>query len=208
MPKGVYIKTKEHRIKLSKANKGKHQSDITKKILSLVTSGENNPFFGKHHTKESKEKMRKYHIGKTLSEKHKKNISKSQKNYINKMTKEERKKRSKNWNVAGRLAALKANPSSIEKSVCKILDLLNIKYKTQVKINNWIVDIYIPIKNLIIECNGNYWHNYKIFPNKRIRDNKLEKYAKKNRYKLIWLWENEINKNVDQLVKNIFQRSK
>jgi len=36
---------------------GKHLSENTKKKLSLAMSGENHPFYGKHHTKERKDSM-------------------------------------------------------------------------------------------------------------------------------------------------------
>lgn len=110
-----------------------------------------------------------------------------------KMTKEERSKRI----LSIMKATQKANPSSIEKAIWKVLDEFGIEYKTQVSFNNskFIVDIYVPAQRLIIECNGDYWHNYEIFPNSKIRDNALEKYANKNDYKMVWLWESKIRKN-------------
>jgi hypothetical protein len=42
-------------------------------------TGKNNPFFGKHHTKESRRKMSEYHKGKKLSYEHRRNLSKAQK---------------------------------------------------------------------------------------------------------------------------------
>ena len=72
--------TAETKEKISKANtgkpspnKGKPLSPETKdklraKALERDMSGENNPFYGKHHTEESKEKNRQAHLGKPLSE--------------------------------------------------------------------------------------------------------------------------------------------
>ena len=113
----------------------------------------------------------------------------------NNVGKQERLTRTKNWQTAGSIAAQKVHSSSIEKLVCKVLDSLNINYKVQVKFNNWFVDIYIPSKNLVIECNGTYWHNYKIFPEKKIRDDNLQDYCNNNSIKLLWLWEDEIRDN-------------
>ena len=42
--------------------------------MSYDKTGKNNPFFGKHHTEETKEKIRKHHKGIPLSEEHKKKI--------------------------------------------------------------------------------------------------------------------------------------
>jgi len=58
-------RTKETREKMSKSKTGVPRSEETKQKLSVVTSGENNPFFGKHHTKEAKEKIGESQIGKS-----------------------------------------------------------------------------------------------------------------------------------------------
>lgn len=94
-------------------------------------------------------------------------------------------------------ASQKANPSSIEKAIWKELDKLSIEYKTQISFNNgkFIVDIYVPAQKLIIECNGDYWHN---LPCKKERDKKLKEYAKNNDYGLVELWEHDIRKNSKQ----------
>jgi len=76
--------------------KGKHHTEVTKKLLSEIRMGRNNPFYGKHHieeelkkmriantgrhhTKEAKDKISKANKGKRFSEEHKKNISKTRK---------------------------------------------------------------------------------------------------------------------------------
>lgn len=51
--------TQETLKKLRTANTGKHMSEETRKKISEATKGENNPFFGKHHTQETKEKISK-----------------------------------------------------------------------------------------------------------------------------------------------------
>lgn len=113
------------------------------------------------------------------------------------ITEEEKKKWLAPWLRAGQKAAQKANPSSIEKAIWNVLNDLNINYETQVSFYNhkFIVDIYIPAQRLIIECNGDYWHNYEIFPEREKRDKTLEKYAKNNDYNIVWLWESDIRKN-------------
>lgn len=109
------------------------------------------------------------------------------------MTKEEKLKRM----LPAIIASSHANPSSIEKMIWKALDEFGINYETHVSFNNgkFIVDIYVPTQRLIIECNGDYWHDYKIFPEREKRDKKLGEYANKNNYRIAWLWEAEIKKN-------------
>jgi len=74
--------TEEHKKKISKAQKGRRHTAATKAKISRNSrhkgkkrdefttysfDGENNPFFGRSHTEESKIKMREWHLGKTVS---------------------------------------------------------------------------------------------------------------------------------------------
>ena len=129
-------------------------------------------------------------------------MAKTKKKDFANMTKEERRERVMPWILAGQ-----ANPSSIEKLIWNELDKLNIEYKIQIPFagGRFIVDIYIPAQRLIIECNGDYWHNYKIFLESKIRDEALEKYLNKKGYKIIWLWEHDIRKNPKQALQNKFK---
>jgi len=56
---------------------GKTHTESTKKLLSLLNSGENNPMFGKKLTEEQRNKISKNQTGKPLSQQHKLAISKS-----------------------------------------------------------------------------------------------------------------------------------
>ncbi|MBT9176903.1 MAG: hypothetical protein DDT20_01228 [Firmicutes bacterium] len=96
-------------------------------------------------------------------------------------------------------------PSSIEKTVCRLLDVLGIAYKTQVPFANgrYIADIYIAEKKLVIECNGDYWHN---LPERINRDKEFEAYLFQNNYKILWLWQKDILKNSEEtLLKGLTQ---
>lgn len=89
------------------------------------------------------------------------------------------------------------NPSSLERAICQVLDTLGIAYETQVPFANgrYIADIYVPEKNLVIECNGEYWHN---LPERINRDRKFEAYLTHNGYKILWLWERDIVENPEE----------
>jgi hypothetical protein len=56
---------------------GKTHTEETKKILSLLNKGENNPMFNKKLTEEQKLKISTKQIGRPLSDSHKLSISKS-----------------------------------------------------------------------------------------------------------------------------------
>ena len=151
-------------------------------------------------SEEHRHNLSKALVGRKLSKEHKQNTSKGRKKYYAKMTKEDRLRSVLPWIIASQ----KANPSSIEKKIWKVLDELGIEYEIQVPFsgNLFIADIYIPSKKLIIECNGDYWHNYKLFPESERRDKAFEKYAIRYGYKIIWLWESRINKNSKQALKD------
>lgn len=73
-----YIMSQEHKDKISKALTGRKLSEETKEKLSEIAkqrTGEKNPFYGKHHSEESKLKMSESKKGKSLTEEHKQKIS-------------------------------------------------------------------------------------------------------------------------------------
>lgn len=50
-------------------------------------------------------------------------------------------------------------PTSIERTTMVILDTLGVEYKPQHLIGRYVVDFYVPSRNLVIECDGSYWHS-------------------------------------------------
>jgi G:T-mismatch repair DNA endonuclease (very short patch repair protein) len=65
------------------------------------------------------------------------------------------------------IAALQEGyPTTIETAVYEALSELGIKYNPQYIIDNFVCDVFIPDRNLIIECQGDYWHcNPARYPN-------------------------------------------
>ena len=85
----------------------------------------------------------------------------------------------------------KTKDTSIELFVRNILDKYNVKYITNKRIiNNLELDIYIPSKNIGIECNGIYWHSDKV-KSKDYHNNKYN-YYKNNNIQLLSIWEDWI----------------
>lgn len=73
MPKGKYIKTKQHRLNLSNSLKGRHHTLQTREKLKLTSKGNHNALGKKHpHTEEEKRKISqnhsKYWLGKKRPE--------------------------------------------------------------------------------------------------------------------------------------------
>jgi len=48
--------------------------------------------------------------------------------------------------------------SRLESAIAAVFDTLKIVYERQYKIGSLRVDFYIPDRNLIVECDGRYWH--------------------------------------------------
>ena len=85
-------------------------------------------------------------------------------------------------------------PTSIELKVKEQLDMIGIRYIQQQRINdgkrNYFIDFYIPSLKLVLECNGDYWHN---LPEKKERDKALKEYVESTGRRIIFIWEHEIN---------------
>jgi len=98
--------------------------------------------------------------------------------------------------------------SKIEDTVAKVIESKVSRIERSHPISNMFVDIYIPEKNLVIECFGDYWHMNpnKYFPTdynkstKRTAQEQWEKDRKRriflesNGYKVVELWESEITR--------------
>ena len=89
--------------------------------------------------------------------------------------------------------------TKIEQKVAKLLNELGINYVQNYgleKIAN--VDFFIPSKMLVIQCDGCYWHgcpeHFPLHINRKEKDNKQDIKLKSLGYKIIRLWEHEINK--------------
>jgi len=110
--------------------------------------------------------------------------------------------------------------SSIELKIQGFLKRLGIEHFTHFCINNiehsYSSDIFIPSMNLVIECDGDYFHgNTKLFPTEKLNKKQLEQKQRdefRNKelvekgYNMLRLWENEIKvMNINQFNNRILQ---
>lgn len=95
--------------------------------------------------------------------------------------------------------------TSIELKMQNLLTNMNICYQKQKYINDiktkYRCDIFIK-PNIVIECDGEYWHNY---PHGTKRDIQITKELKENGYKVLRFWGEEINKNINFCSKKIVE---
>lgn len=182
-------------------------------------SGKNNPFYGKKHSPEVMKKLSKTWFKKNdprIYEYNKKRRSykgKNNPNYGKKHTIETRKKiieilsRPEIKERIKKSRALQILPlinTSIETKIESFLKKLSINYYHHYPIrdivHSYCCDFFIPEANLIIECDGDYWHgNPRFFPilretqiKQKERDSFRNKELTERGYKLIRLWEYEI----------------
>ncbi len=88
--------------------------------------------------------------------------------------------------------------SSIEIAVKKVLDSLGENYQHQHRIGKFLVDFYLPDRNLVIEVDGDYWHSLE--KNKK-KDAKKDQYMKEFQINLVRLKESDIRRSCDALVR-------
>lgn len=92
-------------------------------------------------------------------------------------------------------------PTSIETRMMTELDRLQVDYIFQFEVGGkFICDFYLPEKNLIIECDGIYWHSTQEAQN---RDKSKDAYLKACGYQVLRLTDDEINRCIDDCVEKI-----
>jgi len=100
---------------------------------------------------------------------------------------------------------------------CKILDDMGIDYYFQYAVDGYLYDFRIKNQNILIEVDGDWYHcnpERGIIPEYAIQKHTVEhdlvkdKAAKDNGYTLLRFWENDINNNrknvIKELIKNIY----
>ena len=160
--------TEKTKLKISKSNKGRKRTEEQRKRISEGKKGKPGPWLGKKRSEETKRK-----------------ISESCKKAM-------RNEEVKDKIRCGCEKRFRNNPSSIEVKVAKQLEKYKIKYIYQKGINrnHFIIDFYLPEYQLVVECNGDYWHSR---PERKKRDKELEEYVLSKGKDILWLWEHEIN---------------
>lgn len=87
--------------------------------------------------------------------------------------------------------------SSGEKQVREILDNLDIAYIREKMIGKYHIDFYLGFKGCI-EVQGSYWHSRE---DRKSRDIRKNKYLKENGYEVLYIWDNEMDKAEENILK-------
>lgn len=205
-----YKMSEEHKKNISLALKSYYKHPKNREKISKVIKQQHivNPNYGmknKKHSNTTKKKMSNSSTGKTMSTPHKKN-------WLDSMNKLRKEGQLVIWNkgltketdervlalskIVKELRKKQIFPkydTKIEVKIQNFLKELGIEYFTHeyMKIieHGYQCDILIPSMNLVIECDGDYWHKYPVGLEKdHIRTNELIEKG----FKVLRLWEFEI----------------
>jgi len=86
-----------------------------------------------------------------------------------------------------------SKPTSIEAKIASLLSEMKIPFWEQYPIGWYTCDIFLPAHNVVIECDGDYWHS---LPRSKARDQQKDKYLAKLNYKLLRLPESKIKTDI------------
>jgi len=193
---GSIERANEEKRKRILAHLGRKASEETRKKQSILKKGKTyEEIYGVKTAKDLKDIRKKARLGYKLSEETKRKIIDTRRkngSYVPSNKEKERlrfmHKNSKNTNT------------SIEIKIQNFLKQLGITFFTHQYIkeikHGYHCDILIPSMNLVIECDGNYWHKYPIGNEiDKIRTSELINRG----FKVLRLWESEIKEmNVEK----------
>lgn len=199
---------KGHKINIGKVCSTDTIEKIRKTLLEYYKK---NPgqWTGRNHTESTKQKMRDVKLGKYVSLETRKKQSFIKLEYFKTHVSPSKGRRCRADTIekikeARKRQVTPIKDTTIEIKIQNFLKELNIEFLTHqyMKIKHgYQCDILIPSMDLVIECDGDYWHNYPAGLNKdHIRTNELIKSG----FKVLRLWERDIRKmKLDDMKKEI-----
>ena len=162
-----------------------HTEESIKKMIK------NSGMRGKYHTEEWKKQRREFN--KINGIKPPVNIKRGFKHS------EESKNKNKKWHINN--PNRKFKDTSIELKIEAELKRRNINYQKQIPLCNVaIVDFYLPEYRIVIQADGDYWHNRQ---GAKEKDEKQNKVLIFNGFNVYRFWEHEINESVEKCIDKI-----
>ena len=153
-----------------------------------------NPLKGFKHSELSKE----HYKNKIFTKQHRENLSKASKGKIvSDITKEKIRQNTIKQHVQG---LFPQTNTLIERIMNKALRENNISFKHPFPFGRFVCDFAIPEKKIIIECDGDYWHNREDIKKK---DKAKNAYLKVSGWVLLRFWEHEIKDDINKCVQII-----
>lgn len=203
---------------------GKERAQEIKRKIGFRTKGKTyEELYGEEKSKQFKQKLSmgnaRYWLGKTQiqkietnkkrslalrgkrkSEEHKINIGKSNKGKKPRLGMRNTEQSKSKMRLARSKMIYPIKDTSIEKKIQSFLRELGIEFQAHVYLSQiqhaYQCDLLIPSLNLIIECDGNYWHNY---PYGKELDHLRTQELQARGFQVLRLWEHEIkNMNLSE----------
>lgn len=178
--------SEETKNKLSEVRKGYITSQETKHKIGLANNGNKNGMYGKCH--------KDFMTDEEHSEFLKKLSFSAKQRWIN-LSDDDREKWINRLRKYRKYMILPVKDTKIEVKIREFLEKLSVsfvqhKYIQDIK-HGYQCDFFLGDFNLIIECDGDYWHNY---PNYRPIDLLRTSEMKFQGYKVLRMWERDIHK--------------
>ena len=171
------------KIRISNTLKGKLKSEATKRKMSDshigLQTGKSNPFYGKHHTETTKNKIRQHHSKATEFKAGHKN--------------------SERWKIWRLHATFPRKDTSIELKLQNGLSNRGIAYQKHYPILGQ-PDICFPEQKIAIFADGTYWHN---LDKVKERDLKVNETLRNQGWLVLRYTETEINSNIKEVLDEI-----
>ncbi len=198
--------------KIAAGNRGKKMSAESIEKMRAAKKG-------KKHTDAFKQQVSERHKGKKLSDETKRRMSEAVKERFKDPARKAASSlgRRKFWATLsaeertritrpGRLACLEATrlrePTSIERIVAGILSDMGVAFEQQVLFKYYSADIFLPDHNVIIECDGDYWHSTPVMI---AHDKKRDKWFANHSIGVIRLKECDIKADARQCVEQVLK---
>ena len=175
------------------------KTDGFRSNLSEMRKGDKNPFYGMHHTEEELSKRPSFegvdnpNYGKSHTDAAKRVIGDAS---IERWTDLDYRK--KMLEVLSSAKLIRRN-TSIEIKMQGILRQHGYFFQTHIPVCSiCIPDIVLPECKIIIQCDGDYWHNY---PDGLEKDRNQDKILTENGWRVIRFWEHEIHENIQDCLR-------
>jgi len=222
-PKQDRKQSPEHKEKVRKSKLGVARPDMIGNTYGFI-KGQTSLNKGKQASKETRVKQRLAKLGTTLSKETRQKISQKLKGLkrseetkrrISEAKKGKNNPAKQKWvrekmsEVASRQDVIdkkerikKYSGTSIELIMRKELTRRKIEFEPNYQLmNKYNVDMYIK-PDIVIECDGDYWHNR---PGCQEKDKKRDIDLKNNGYQVFRFWEKEINTDIKQYVDKLLK---
>jgi G:T-mismatch repair DNA endonuclease (very short patch repair protein) len=116
---------------------------------------------------------------------------------------------------ACKIAGMNKTMTNPHRIICDLLNKSNIYYDTEYPLDRYLLDIFLSQNNLGIEIMGTFWHcdirffdsniDNKYQLNSFKRDNKKNKISKEKNISILYLWEYDIENEIDICEKLIYR---